>query len=82
MNGIAVARTRTVKAKMAAPNDPPYSSTVSSVIDAFLRRLEDHKTIAPASLAALRQALADHKLDAESLREAIFTPAEQSDDSD
>ncbi|MET4608846.1 hypothetical protein ABIB90_008354 [Bradyrhizobium sp. JR4.1] len=67
---------------MAAPSDPPFSSTVSSVIDAFLQRLEDHKTLPPASLSALRQALADHKLDAESLREAIFTPAEQTDDPD
>ncbi|WP_368508735.1 hypothetical protein [Bradyrhizobium lupini] len=52
------------------------------MIDAFLQRLEDHKTLPPASLSALRQALADHKLDAESLREAIFTPAEQTDDPD
>lgn len=65
---------------MAAPSNPPFSTTVSSVIDAFLKRLEDHKTLPPASLLALRQALTERKLDAESLREAIFTPAEQNDD--
>ncbi|QOZ66525.1 MULTISPECIES: hypothetical protein [Bradyrhizobium] len=67
---------------MAAQSDPPFSSTVSSVIDAFTKRLEDHKTLPSASLTALRQALTEHKLDADSLREAIFTPAEQNDDPD
>lgn len=65
-----------------AADDLPFSSTVSSVVDAFLKKLEDQKILSPASLSALRKALADHQLDAESLRAAIFNAAEPSNDPD
>ncbi|MCK1718213.1 hypothetical protein [Bradyrhizobium sp. 141] len=65
-----------------AADDLPFSSTVSSVVDAFFKKLEDQKTLSSASLSALRKALADHQLDAESLRAAIFNTAEPSNDPD
>lgn len=58
-----------------AADDLPFSSTVSSVVDAL-------KTLSRTSLSALRKALADHQLDAESLRAAIFSAAEPSNDPD
>lgn len=61
---------------------PPFSATVTSVFDAFVKRLEDHKALSVEALAALRQALDQHKLDAESLRDAIFTSAGSSSDPD
>lgn len=58
---------------------PPLSSTVSSVFDAFIKKLEDEKVLEPAALEALKQSLMQQKLDPASLREAMFTPSEASE---
>jgi hypothetical protein len=55
---------------------PPLSSTVSSVFDAFTKKLEDEKVLSAEALKALKQSLKDQKLDYASLREAMFTSGE------
>jgi hypothetical protein len=61
---------------------PPLSSTVASVFEAFLKKLAEEKRLPLAAIEALRHALDEQKLDANSLREALFTPAETADDPD
>lgn len=51
---------------------PPLSQTVSSVFDQFLKRLEDQGLLGTAAREALSQSLREQKLDAETLRKAIF----------
>ena len=53
---------------------PPLSSTVSSVFDQFIHKLSEEKVLGKSALDALSKSLHDQKLDAETLREAIFTP--------
>ena len=65
-----------------ADADPPLSSTVASVFAAFVKKLEEEKTLPPAAIEALRQALDQQQLDADSLRAALFTTNEVADDSD
>ena len=55
---------------------PPLSSTVSAVFEQFLKKLADEKVLGKDAFAALGNSLYEQKLDAESLREAIFTPDE------
>lgn len=55
---------------------PPLSSTVSSVFEAFLKKLEGEKVLNAKALEALKESLKSQKLDHGSLREAIFTPDE------
>jgi hypothetical protein len=65
-----------------ANTDPPLSSTVSSVFAAFLKKLEDEKTISPEAISALREALDEQNLDPESLRAALFPNDEDEHDPD
>jgi hypothetical protein len=51
---------------------PPLSSTVSSVFDQFLKKLENEKILGSAARDALTQSLNDQKFDPDSLRKAIF----------
>lgn len=55
---------------------PPLSSTVSSIFDAFVKKLEDEKVLSTEALKALKQSLKSQKLDHTSLREAMFTASE------
>lgn len=55
---------------------PPLSSTVSTVFEAFIKKLEDEKILEPAACEALENCLTEQKLDHASLREAMFTPSE------
>ena len=50
----------------------PLSSTVSSVFDQFLKKLEDEKILNTRAQEALAQNLHDQKLDHETLRKALF----------
>lgn len=52
------------------------SSTVSTVFEAFIKKLEDEKVLEPTAREALKQSLIKQKLDHASLREAMFTPNE------
>ena len=58
------------------------SSTVASVFEAFVKKLSEEETLPPAAIEALRQALDEQNLTADSLRDALFTPAEIADDPD
>lgn len=51
---------------------PPLSSTVSSVFDQFLEKLENEKILGKAAQESLAQSLHGQKLDHETLREALF----------
>jgi hypothetical protein len=53
---------------------PPLSSTVSSVFDSFLKKLEANTILDENARAALAECLHGQKLDPESLRKAIFEP--------
>lgn len=55
---------------------PPLSPTVASIFAEFLKKLEFEKTIGAGAIGALRRALAEQKLDPESLRKAVFTPTQ------
>jgi hypothetical protein len=52
---------------------PPLSSTVSSVFEGFLKKLEDEKVLSKSAQEALAQSLSEQKLDSDTLRKAIFT---------
>jgi hypothetical protein len=54
----------------------PLSPTVASIFTEFLKKLESEKILGAEALEALRQAFEEQKLDAESLRKAVFTTAE------
>lgn len=53
----------------------PLSPTVASIFAEFLKKLESEKILGPAAIDALKQSLDEQKLDPESLRKAVFTPA-------
>jgi hypothetical protein len=53
----------------------PLSSTVASIFAEFLKRLEADGILGPKAIESLRESLEQQKLDHESLRKAIFTPA-------
>jgi hypothetical protein len=55
-----------------ASSNPPLSSTVETVFNAFLKQLEGDDTIPKESVANLRNVLEQQKLDPESLRKALF----------
>ena len=60
------------------PNAPsPLSATVSSVFDAFIKKLGEEQVLDPAALNALKESLTQQRLDPASLREAIFTPSSE-----
>lgn len=61
---------------MSNPTLPPLSSTVSSVFDQFLKKLEAGKVLTAGAQEALAQCLHDQKLDHEILRKALFKPDE------
>jgi hypothetical protein len=54
----------------------PLSSTVRSVFDAFIENLAKEQVLEPAALQALKENLIQQKLDAASLRKAVFTSPE------
>jgi hypothetical protein len=56
---------------------PPLSSTVSSVFDQFLKKLEGDSVLNKSALEALREKLHGQKLDHETLRAALFTAEEK-----
>lgn len=51
---------------------PPLSSTVTSVFERFLKKLEDENVLGKAAREALAQSLNEQRLDSESLRQALF----------
>lgn len=57
---------------------PPLSSTVSSVFEAFIKKLGDEKVLEGGALEALKESLMEQKLDPGSLRQAMFTPSDAS----
>jgi hypothetical protein len=61
---------------MPSTISPPLSSTVISVFDQFLKKLEDEKVLTTCAQEALAQSLHEQKLDHESLRRALFKPDE------
>ncbi|KRB29710.1 hypothetical protein ASD99_23870 [Mesorhizobium sp. Root695] len=56
--------------------NPPLSSTVETIFTAFLKQLEADETIPKDAIKNLRNTLEGQKLDAESLRKALFPPTE------
>jgi hypothetical protein len=54
----------------------PLSPTVASIFAEFLKKLESEKILGAGAIDELRQAFDEQKLDPESLRKAVFTPAE------
>lgn len=57
---------------------PPLTPTVAEIFDAFVVELAEKKLLTPAGIEALRETLSSQKLDANSLRRAIFTASEPS----
>lgn len=53
-------------------SQPPLSSTVSAVFEQFVRKLSEEKVLGKSALEALTENLHGQKLDAETLRAAIF----------
>ena len=51
----------------------PLSPTVSAIFSEFIGKLEASKILEAPAIEALRKSLNEQKLDAESLRTAIFT---------
>ena len=51
---------------------PPLSSTVSSVFDQFLKKLEDEKILSTTAQKTLGLCLHGQKFDHETLRNALF----------
>jgi len=51
---------------------PPLSSTVRSVFDQFLKKLEDDKVLSSSAQEALVQSLHSQRFDHETLRKALF----------
>jgi hypothetical protein len=61
---------------MANTGIPPLSSTVTSIFEQFLKKLEDDKVLGIAARAALAANLHAQKFDPETLRAALFKPEE------
>lgn len=61
---------------MANAATPPLSSTVTSIFDQFLKKLEDDKVLGEAARTSLAENLHAQKLDPEILRTALFKPEE------
>ena len=55
---------------------PPLSPTVASIFSEFLKKLESEKVLGAEAIEAVRQSFEEQKLDAESLRNAVFAPTE------
>ncbi len=53
---------------------PPLSSTVASVFNQFLKKLETDETLNDGARDALAQCLHGQMLDHETLRKALFKP--------
>jgi hypothetical protein len=54
----------------------PLSPTVAAIFSEFLKKLQDENVLGASAIEALGQALEKQKLDPESLRKAMVTPAE------
>ncbi len=58
-----------------ADKPAPLSPTVASIFAEFLKTLEGGEILGADAIEALQQTFEEQKLDAESLRKAVFTVA-------